>query len=82
MASQRNTRENKKVLQKVDIAESLMKPGVPNGAHQHMVNPIGGSSEGNLMGCVGELLEYEDIQMGTKLKDCASGRGEDKERGD
>ena len=37
VASQRNTGENKKVLQKVDIAEALTKPGGPYGAHQHMV---------------------------------------------
>ena len=62
MALQRNTGENKKALQKVDIAEALTNPGVPNVANQHMVTPRGGSSEGNSVGCIGELLECEDIQ--------------------
>ena len=64
------TGENK-VLQKVDIAEALTKPGVSNGAHQHMVTPRGGSSEGNSVSSIGEWLEYEDIQTETKLEDCA-----------
>ena len=37
LASKRTTRENKKVIQMVDIAEALIKSSVPNGAHQHMV---------------------------------------------
>ena len=71
VASQRNTRENKIVLQKVDIAEALTNPGVSNGAHQHMVTPRGGSSEGCSVRGVEESLEYEDIQTETKLEDCA-----------
>ena len=55
----------------MDIAEALTKPGMPNGAHQHMVIPRGSSNEGNSVGSIGELLEYEDIQTETKLEDCA-----------
>ena len=58
-----------KVLQRMDIAEAFTKHGVPNDAHQHMVTPKGGSSEGSFMGSVGESLEY---QTETKLEDCAS----------
>ena len=65
---QKNTRENKKVLQKVDTAEALTMPGVPNDAHQHMVTPRGGSSEGNSVGSIGESLEYEDIQVDLSWK--------------
>ena len=49
----------------MDIAEALTKPGVPNGAHQHMVTPRGGSSEVNSVGSIGELLESENIQTET-----------------
>ena len=41
-----------KVLQKVDIAEALTKLGIPNGAHQHMIPPGGGSSKGNSVGSI------------------------------
>ena len=71
VASQRNNSENKNVLQMVDIAEALTKPGMPNGAHQHMVTPRGGSSECSFVEGVGES-EYEDIQTGTKLEVCGS----------
>ena len=39
-----------KVLQNVGIAEALIKPGVPNGAHQYMVTSKDGSSEGDSVG--------------------------------
>ena len=68
-------RRNKKVLQKVDIAEALTKHGVPNAAYQHMVTPKSGSSEGNSVESIGESLEYENIQTETKLE----GGGGDKE---
>ena len=68
-----------KVLQKINIAE-LAKPGVPNGTHQHMIPPRGGSSKGSSVDGVEESLEYEDIQTETKLKDCFGGGG-DEERG-
>ena len=41
------------VLQKVDIAETLTKPGVSNGAHQHMVPSRGGSSEDDSVSSIG-----------------------------
>ena len=56
----RGITENKKVLQKVDIAEALTKSGVPNGAHYHIIIPKGGSNEGNYLGSISES-EYEDI---------------------
>ena len=60
-----NAGENKKVLQKVDIAEALTRPGVPNGVHQHMV-----LQEVVLvriiLWSVLELLEYENNQTETK----------------
>ena len=80
VASKRNTGENK-AIQKVDIAEALTKPGVPNGAHQNVVTPKVSSSEGSSVSVVGESLEYEDIQTETKLENCFCGGG-DEERGD
>ena len=54
MACQRNIEESKKILQKVDIAEALTKPGGPNGAHQHMVTQLGGSIKVNSVGSIEE----------------------------
>ena len=53
-------------------AEALTKPGIPNVAHQHITTPRGAFNEGNSVGNIGELLEYEEIQAETKLEESAS----------
>ena len=71
MASQTNTGENRKVLQKVDIAEALTS----------LVSQMMHTSTSSLqevvlakviVGRIQESSENEDIQTETRLEDCAS----------